>query len=350
MSDEREEMKRLDEMLQAELEAWRAAFKEDAEWREKERMKDFEAQVQAGLIDPDKLKKYVEAMDGEFEEARKEPPPRDEQAQEATLREAQEIMLSDQSFAWFTPSTPCPPNVVIDGWSWSNTWKSYDPTFNGGASAHDTLLKWQKQLQFNLETYGGYTSSPLMAQAWGGGILRFKIPGQHIPYGKIEVTPYLNIHGWGRVQGGLSGPWCPGCGAWAMIKVQTRMGQGVAGFPYPGVKTITQWTAPYTLWQEHSPPTKTQFGWHNIKYTGFVPQAKAVADVAAGLDVYIDVMVNLTCYTVGGMAVAGLYFEGASEFITVPSVCMKILAKYPVYGVILPGKWTVFSRQGNGPG
>lgn len=347
MLDEREEMKRLDETLQAELEAWTTAFKEEAKQREKERMKDFEAQVQAQLIDPDKLKKYVEAMDGKFEEARKEPPPRDEKAQEAALREAQEIMLSDQSSAWFTPSTPCQPNMVIDGYSSSNTWKSSDPMFFGGAKAQDTYIKLQNQFRCRLEAGGGLTTSPLMAQAWALSILRFKIPGKHIPYGKIEVTPYLNIHGFGGVKGGLSGPLNPGCGAWAKINVQSRMGQGS---PYPCVKNIAPYTKPHTLWQQHSPATKAPYGKHNIKYTGFVPQAKVVGDVEAGIDVYIDVWVELMCVTVGGWASALLDFDSNWEFIEVIDVCMKVLAQYPQYvaiAALLPlwQRWPTISPE-----
>jgi hypothetical protein len=328
MSGEREQLENLDEMRRAELEAAKSAFVEEAERRDKERRADYQRQVEAGLIDADKSKGYVEAVGRAFQDAQMEPP-RDDQAQEAALREAQEIILSDQTLAWFTPSTPCPPNEVIDGWSWSGTWQSYESTFDGGTSAQDTLLKWQHRFDFSCQAWGGNMTSPLMAQAWGGGILRFKIPGMHIPFGKIEVTPYLNVQGRSRVQGGLTAPWYPQCGAWAHIEVQTRMGQGVAGVPYPWVKTLTPWTTPYTLWQEHSPPTKTQWGWHNVNKTGPVAQARIASDVVAGSDVYIDVMVNLMCYTIGGWAVAALYFDDTA-FIALPSVCMKILAKYPV--------------------
>ncbi|MFO8241355.1 MAG: hypothetical protein R6T90_10220 [Dissulfuribacterales bacterium] len=337
MTNERQDIINLDEVMEKEIQERIKKLKEEAERQEENDIRDYDAQVQAGLIDPEKLKKYAEIMDRGIESERKEPPPRNAEAQEAALREAQEVMLNDETFAWFSPSTPCQPNAVIDGETWSNTWESNNPMFSGGTDAFDKYNLAQKQLNFKLVAWEGYVFSPLLAQAWGGGYQRFKIPGKVIPYGKIEVTPYINIHGMARVAGWLSSNFYPGCGASAKIEVETRMGQAVQGYPYPWIKTISQWTTPYTLWKEQSPPVKGMSGWQNINITKFVDQAKVVGDVDAGLDVYIDVLVSLYCDT-RGWGISSFYFEDNYDFIKIEKVCMKTLQKY-MYMIKTPDWW-----------
>lgn len=327
MTNERQDIINLDELMEEEIQEQIKKLKEDALRQEKNDIRDYDAQVQAGLIDPEKYKKYAEIMDRDIESERKEPPPRNEEVQKTALREAEEVMLNDATFAWFSPSTPCQPNAVIEGETWSDTWQSDDPMFSGGTEASAKYNQAQKQLNFKLVAWEGYVFSPLLAQAWGGGYQRFKIPGKVIPYGKIEVAPYINIHGMARVAGWLSSNFHPGCGASAKIEIKTRMCQAGQGIPYPWIKTITQWTTPYTLWKDQSPPVNKMSGWQDIDITKLVEQAKVVGDVDAGLDVYIDVLVSLHCNT-RGWGISSFHFEQNYDFIKIEKVCMKTLHQY----------------------
>jgi hypothetical protein len=334
MSAQRQDLINLEDSISDEIKRQKSEFKDNVKRNEKALLKDYQAQVEAGLIDPDKIKKYAELLGRDIKSDRKEPPPRDKKIQKANLRRAQEKMLADETEAWFSPSTPCQPNAAIDGVSWSSTWESSDPMFSGGTNASDKVSTAQKQLNFELLAWEGYVFAPLYAQAHGGGYLRFKIPGSVIPYGKIQMTPYVNIQGMARVAGWLSSNFHPGCEAWASIQIQTRMTQAVTGWQYPGVKTVTDWTKPHILWEEKSPPVNSMSGWQNIAVTKFADQAKAVGVVDAGLDVYVDVMVKLFCNTLG-WGIAAFYFDGASEFIRIEKVCMKVLQTY-MYTMELP--------------
>ncbi len=249
------------------------------------------------------------------------------------MLKARERMMMDHTLGWFDPNGPCPPNYAIDGWAAGNAAKS--PGYQGLATVDKKVVSVPAH-GFNFEMYAegweDYSSSDFgsgWALAYASGQLTWEIPGRVVPWGTIEVTPHLNLHGTGYVYSYLPESY-KGPGARASVKVSARMAQG----PAPGLaQLITQWTTPVTLWQEESPPIKTDpvikdYGRFPIDYTAFVAGARVVGDVKPGINVYVQVSVHLSCDTLGRVSITHLHFNSALQFIEVQGVCMKTLVDF----------------------
>lgn len=284
--------------------------------------REYDALVQVGLLDEEKIERFMKAV-GAPDPA--DLPEVDAQALEKAALLDKELMLTDQLYSQFDIKKDCFSVVCVDAWSSSNTYKSSDPLFHGGVSTYDSVNKVANRLQVRLVAYGGYTTQPHLAQADCYALLRFKIPGQHIPYGRIAVTPYLNVSGLARVF--ATGTYPPQMAARTGITVSTRLGQAVAPYPYPWVKTLTQFTKPIEYFAEKAPPMTAYQGYHTLHSAAPLTGATSTADVVKGQDVYFDVEIHAQVRTVSGMTVAALYCDGSS-FIDIPMVCLQYIYQY----------------------
>ncbi len=76
--------------IEQKLEDWRTSLEQEAESKAAELWEDYEAQIRAGLIDPDKIEKYIEIRRAHIEDVFNREPHFDPEAEEVLALEIEQ--------------------------------------------------------------------------------------------------------------------------------------------------------------------------------------------------------------------------------------------------------------------
>ena len=289
-------------------------LRHETEKLESDLLEGYRARIDSGLLDEKKLKRYAELRRQACEAVPKEAPAVEGERSYTRFRQRRLIrqaLLSGEPAPIFT--------VAWDGHA--NSWGVLSTPAEHAYAKHGHELDVDRNLlRCDLETSGGWEPSTPAAQSFGCGVLVFKIPGQYVSYGIVEITPFVELDGWGRVWGDF---FDPSCQATAWINVSTRLNQDIQGVPVPGAKELSPFGKPVYL-VEHKWPGNP-FPWHvEVPGTGGLPAVDFSAEVPAagssgfadgGLDLYVEVAIAMQCWSLGPWAGSELHVEAKVPYV-----------------------------------
>ena len=299
MSEELKEMERLKDLFVSQMEAEERAFLEERKRTQEWDAQDLADQIEAGLVDAEKLSKYVGIRWKRSEDAPAQPPaPADEAIRDAAELEYREDVFQYRS--WSTTAYTAP-----GGWgcfvkkplaSYGNSSGTKCESVVKGSYADlvasakgDTQYKYDDKKKLNV------VDKVVVKSGSAAAIFIYKVPSGCIPPygGRIKVYPIWN----------LLGEYCLMGNPWNLYKdYMAELELALRTAAYPMSASVKSAEAKQVLLKrEANLSAGAKFEWAKIlKYAAHVGPAVEV-DVVGGKDVMVVANLQLYCKAGGDL-------------------------------------------------
>ncbi|UCC67249.1 MAG: hypothetical protein JSV79_08915 [Armatimonadota bacterium] len=259
MAKEPDEKQRLTAMFEAEAARREAAFREEGERRARELSEDFQARVEAGLIDSEKLQKYFDIQKPKLERFMAQRRPSD-RLKDDNMRPpfalVQKILphmdapfglhgapQAGASLPRFPGQAPLSSVSVIAPFydAKSSSSATHQPLHRGMASASDALLPGYPVAFFDLAAANWASpSQPIgTVSAQGSASFVFRIPKEYFrpAMRQVRISPYVEILGEAKLAGYTLLPYtCHGVAAVSMSTTVADKNRTLVSTPGPVIR------------------------------------------------------------------------------------------------------------------